>query len=329
MVGHLKILREVRPDPMTSKCNDYLLKELIFDKNYQINIFDRADWIINVPLENSNQLTWYTDGSKSESGTGLGIYGSDTKISLSLGWETSIFQAEISAIKICADLMISRGVRDAHILIASDSQAALKSLNSFEVDSKLVKETILTLNKLGLNNDLVVGWVPGHSNIEGNETADLLAKRGAESSFTGPEPWCAVPQKRLFENVHIWSNEETLRWWTSQTGLRQAKRFISPCTKKFIELLKLPKSDLRILTGFYTGHFQLRYHLNKIGLSIDSLCRFCGEKDETSEHLLCECDVFSRRRYKILGKSRPNPRQIWELSPKKVLDFIRNLKLLE
>jgi len=31
-------------------------------------------------------------------------------------------------------------------------------------------------------------WIPGHSNIEGNEIADGLAKQAAITDFTGPEP---------------------------------------------------------------------------------------------------------------------------------------------
>jgi len=31
-------------------------------------------------------------------------------------------------------------------------------------------------------------WLPGHSNIEGNELGDSLAKQAAIADFTGPEP---------------------------------------------------------------------------------------------------------------------------------------------
>ena len=36
-------------------------------------------------------------------------------------------------------------------------------------------------------------WVPGHEDILGNERADELAKKGADTPFTGPEPVLGLP----------------------------------------------------------------------------------------------------------------------------------------
>lgn len=56
--------------------------------------------------------------------------------------------------------------------ISSDSQTALKA----------------TINYLTNINRLDVLWVPAHSDIEGNEIADEIAKNAALSTATEPEP---------------------------------------------------------------------------------------------------------------------------------------------
>jgi hypothetical protein len=49
-------------------------------------------------------LIWYTDGSKTNKGTGAGVYcpGTRRKLSFSLGQYTAVFQAEVYAIETCA-----------------------------------------------------------------------------------------------------------------------------------------------------------------------------------------------------------------------------------
>ena len=65
------------------------------------------------------------------------------------------------------------------INILSDNKAALLALTSTEVKSKLVWDCIKLIKELSTDNVVTVIWVPGHSNVFGNETADTLSKEGA------------------------------------------------------------------------------------------------------------------------------------------------------
>jgi hypothetical protein len=60
------------------------------------------------------------------------------KFSFSLGQYTAVFQAEVYAIKACADENIRRGYHNKNIYILSDSQAAIKELDNCTIFSKLV-----------------------------------------------------------------------------------------------------------------------------------------------------------------------------------------------
>jgi len=50
-----------------------------------------------------------------------------------------------------------------------------------------------------------------------------------------------------------------------------------------------------------TGHNILRRHLYLIGLLDSPFCRKCGVREETSAHILCECEALDSLRHAYLG----------------------------
>jgi ribonuclease HI len=114
--------------------------------------------------DNKGGLVWYTDGSKTNKGTGAGVYrwGSRRGHSFSLGLHITLFQAEIYAIKACIMENIEKGYTGRNIYILSDSQVAIKALDSFQINSKLVQDCYHSLVKLPEHNRIQLVWVPGH-----------------------------------------------------------------------------------------------------------------------------------------------------------------------
>ncbi|KAM8702294.1 hypothetical protein ACLKA7_007636 [Drosophila subpalustris] len=137
LTGHLKILEIFFSSPIVHLSNSWRNSNLCTPSGVQV---------------------WYTDGSKLEYGdTGAGLRGPRFCRSIGMGKTPSIFQAEIHAIEMCTTECIRRRIQGATIFIISDSQAALKALQSFKITSKLVDNCLRILDCLGETNTLIVG----------------------------------------------------------------------------------------------------------------------------------------------------------------------------
>ena len=83
---------------------------------------------------------------------------------------------------------------------------------------------------------------------------------------------------------------------------RQARELISgPNLATGARLLSFNRTQMRVVVGLLTGHNTLRRHLHVMGLSNDPACRKCGTEEETSLHILCECEALASLRHKYLG----------------------------
>ena len=67
------------------------------------------------------------------------------------------------------------------------------------VKSKLVLGCLGCLNELATHNSVLLVWVPWYEGILGNERTDELAKKGADTPFTGSEPELGLPYSVISE----------------------------------------------------------------------------------------------------------------------------------
>lgn len=324
----------VENHPITGMLSDHMSTAYDFHKPFKTNIYDRVSWSngdIQSILGNED-MVWYTDGSKTDDGVGAGIYSErpQTNIYISLGKYASIFQAEVYAIAMCAYEIARQGYKNKTIYILSDSQAALKAINSPAINSKIVWECINSLKQLSSSNRTVIGWVPGHAGIDGNEKADELARLGASTPLNGPEPFIGIPKSTVKNIIKEWVNQESNHLWHDTNGQETSKFLIREFSwKKTTERLQLGKNQLRILTGLLTGHCRLNKHMRRIRASENDSCRFCHEEDETSIHILCECEALCHKRDFELGWSKLQPREIHERHPRDILRYINAIGLSE
>jgi len=83
-----------------------------------------------------------------------------------------------------------------------------------------------------------------------------------------------------------------------------------------------------IFIGLVTGHNTLRRHLYIKGLSNKPTCKKCGIEEDTSVHILCECEALVSLRYTYLGSFFLGPDDIRNLSPGAIWNFAKGTGLL-
>ncbi|XP_067209966.1 uncharacterized protein [Linepithema humile] len=227
---HTRLPKDVLLDPIFEKRQDRIPIIRASDRCFKVHIPRPEDWEKeggNSGARVRGRDVWYTDCSKTDTGSGAGFFGSPEgwKESISLDSYATVFQAEIVAILSCAQTVRSRIEAAEHIRICADSQAAIKALRAPTITSRLVQECRDVLNKLAREREVTVTWVPGHSGIQGNECADQLAKASSEISMVGPGPALGIPFCLGRRRIKEWFRREHLRHWKveSESKCRQAR----------------------------------------------------------------------------------------------------------
>ena len=92
-------------------------------------------------------------------------------------------------------------------------------------------------------------------------------------------------------------------WWRDLGNTqRQTRELISGhCLGDRARVLSFNKTQSRVVTDHVTGHNTLRRHLLLMGLSHSPFCRRCGAGDETSAHILRECEALNSLIYLYLS----------------------------
>ncbi|KAF4651269.1 hypothetical protein FOL47_000515 [Perkinsus chesapeaki] len=248
----------------------------------------------------------YTDGSKTQTGTGCGMVmlDKDGRVLegdwISLPKSFNICQCEIMGISLGLSKIkkAAQRVQGTTFALHVDSMAAIRASFLTRTGTSLAAEARDSLRQLLDDGvDVRVFWVKGHASTKGNEMADSLAR------FAAREPKAResrnIPASHTREQIRVFSRRRV------EKDLKKGLGRLSPRTHRWLHSMshiriwtRLREKDRRVILmavcGFGTGHY-----LEKIGRLTSKACRLCGYFDETWEHLIDQCPKLSRIRYMV------------------------------
>jgi hypothetical protein len=127
-----------------------------------------------------------------------------------------------------------------------------------------------------------------------------------------------------------WMEKQRLALWGGPCSTqRQARELISgPNLATGARLLSFNRTRSRVIIGLLTGHNSLRRHLHIMGLSDNLICRKCGTEEESSVHILCECEALASLRHTYLGSFFLDLEDIRVLGVGAIWNFAKGTRLL-
>jgi len=238
----------------------------------------------------------YTDGSavKAVAKAGLGVWitypdGTTDEVSEACGEICSNYEAENFAIQRAIQRLDQKfgesPASTTNVVIFTDSKSILDAMESNDLDEETLQTLIVAENfKKTHSVNLKMQWIPGHTDLLGNERADKLAKKGSGKPQP-PKPVSLKTTKNIIKQEYKqnWTNE----WSGGTTGRKVYEHLKAPKTKD--EMTKLKRKDQTAIFRLRTGHVPFNFNLNRFNPKIPPLCPLCDSPYETVEHVLFDC----------------------------------------
>ena len=269
----------------------------------------------------------YSDGSDCDNGVGASavLYRPGTEeptvLRYHLGASTrhTVYEAELVGLLLAAHLLL--GLLSFHVAsCAADNTACLRAIRNRRPHPAhyLVDELLHDLDKMKRRHPgarLTLRWIPGHRDLEGNERADLEAKKAARGDSCPPT---SLPQLLTSGPLpaSLSKVRQTLRatftaaaraeWALSPRATQIARVDASLPSKKFLQLTaSLPRRQASLLIQLRTGHAPLNHHLHRISKADSPACPECGHPRETVAHYLLDCVAFGAARARLSYRLGP------------------------
>lgn len=279
----------------------------------------------------------FTDGSLDpvQKKVGIGVYIPEKKYSLALRAQDnySICSAEVMAIQIAIKKAIVLDLKD--FIIFSDSKSALDRLsrNGLITDNDWI--TLSTrksyLMAKAQNRRVLLVWIPSHTNILGNEKADLIAKTGRDLNRIN---LTKVDFRDILPSIKSKIHKDWMNEWANTAkikGVHYANISEGIKKKTWFHDLNLSRKEITTYSRMRIGHCIIPAHLYKIGIRDSPNCD-CGELGSLN-HIIFECNLHSQnsnRLYTLLSQNNESPMSINTILANPTTDNVKNiLKFLD
>jgi ribonuclease HI len=233
----------------------------------------------------------YTDGSKDQTGkvsSAFCIPKFNIACKQRLSDNLSVYTAELMAIKFAIEWVIveqsgSLQSDDRRIIIFSDSLSSLQSLNSRRSLSR--PNIVNNICGLKVNRNVSIVWIPGHSDINGNDCADRLAREAICHPLVDISISCEASEAQEAIDRYILQRWQTL-WNSSATGqFNRSVVSVVSCDSKYNDNVRARE---RMISRLRLGKCLLNHYLFRIKSHPTGLCSTCSVP-ETIEHCLLNC----------------------------------------
>ena len=239
---------------------------------------------INERYPQDEYLRIYTDGSLigKHGKAGAGVHCELFSHYISVGENKTSFDGEIKAIHMALQQLLLRPLAFKKAVFLVDSKSAIQSIasNRQPIDStvKETKDAINLLSKQG--KTIILQWIPSHVGISGNETADLLAKKG--TTLQGRKTLHSTRTiKRLVKN-------KTQEMFTNEASLASSGKRWKNIGNTWDKNKNIPRNQAVANFRLNTGHDCLAEHLHRIKIYKSHHCTICKQLNTVMnrDHLL-------------------------------------------
>ena len=255
------------------------------------NITTRKQEALKQLEKHKDALHIYTDASVHKTGrTGAAFHIPAYSISaeMKLSDHTAIITAELTAIKAALQFITTANISNKTVVILTDSLSAARAIA--ESGNSIYRSTETDIMDLAADLaqhhiDVNIMWIPSHTGLQGNETADRLARRAAEKNnidITIPATRREIVDKII---SHIDAEWQTV-YNRSTTG--HAYKLLEPTVSRKVKFIVTNRHKDTTITRLRLGKCCLNSYLHKIDRHPTGLCHHCNIP-ETIEHFLLYC----------------------------------------